>query len=351
MKDDLRKPDLGRLQTEYTEVERVMLERRSVRKYKKDQVPDWMVKRILECGRFAPSAGNCQAWKFVVVREPGIISEMTDDVVELFKKIHRSIDYREPGRGWLRPMTNLFIRLNKNQLNPVPFAAMKYLANREIDLFWGAPTVVLIFKDVRGIGSPDLDCGIAGQNMVLAAHSMGLGTCWIGFSEVLFEKTKKWRKFFGIEYPYKFISSLAIGWPFAKPNGLVRRSTHPVDWYEAGQKTTLSGEGSTESISLTDRLRVPRYDDPRQVTPGTIRIDAEKCTVCGICAEICPANALEKREGRLQMTEKQECAYCGACMAICPASAIDLDRPVQHTKMFKTLGQGFPLPPRRGDEW
>ena len=46
--------------------------------YKKEQVPEFMVKRILEAGRFAPSAGNCQPWKFVVVREPKIIHDMTN---------------------------------------------------------------------------------------------------------------------------------------------------------------------------------------------------------------------------------------------------------------------------------
>jgi len=351
MKDDLREPGLEKLQVAYTETERVILERRSVRKYKQKQVPDWMVKRILECGRFAPTAGNGQPWKFVVVRDQQVIQEMTDDVVTISRKLHRAVDYREPGRGWLRPLTNLFVRLQKNDMNPVPFGALKFLAEKKIDLYWGAPTVVLMFKDVRGIANPDIDCGIAGQNMVIASHSMGLGTCWVSFAKLLFQKTKRWQRFFEIDYPYKFVSSLAIGWPFAHPDGLVRRPVHPVDWYEAGQKSTLSAQGSTETIGRLERFAIPRYDDPRQISPGTVSIDAGKCTVCGICAEICPANALEKREGRLQMVEKQECIYCGACMAICPAAAIDLDRPLQHTKMFKTLGQGTPQRPRTGEEW
>jgi len=102
------------------------------------------------------------------------------------------------------------------------------------------PTVILIFKDVRGISNPDLDCGIAGQNMVIAAHSMGLGTCWVGFSQLAFRfPVRKWKKFFGIGYPYEFASSLAIGWPKGNPDGTVERTRHPVDWYEEGTKTTI----------------------------------------------------------------------------------------------------------------
>ena len=47
-------------------------------------------------------------------------------------------------------------------------------------LFLGAPTVILILKDKRGIGQVDLDTALCAENMVLAAHSLGLGTCPIG---------------------------------------------------------------------------------------------------------------------------------------------------------------------------
>ena len=72
---------IERLKAEWTETERVILRRRSVRLHKKAQVPEFMVKRILEAGRFAPSAGNCQPGKFVVVREPEIIDGITETAI------------------------------------------------------------------------------------------------------------------------------------------------------------------------------------------------------------------------------------------------------------------------------
>ncbi len=228
-----------KLRSEFTQTERVILERRSVRVYKKKQVPEFMVKRILEAGRFAPSAGNCQPWKFIVLREPDLINGITDTVVTLSKKYKSIIDYRQPGCGWKRPIANLFIRKDPKMLNPTPFGAVTGIADGKLGLWHGAPTVIMIFKDVRGITSPDLDCGIAGQNMVLAAHSMKLGTCWVSFAKLAFEDEKKWAKYFNITYPYKFISSLSVGYPVGKPDGMVARPTHPVDWYEAGEKKTI----------------------------------------------------------------------------------------------------------------
>jgi len=43
------------------------------------------------------------------------------------------------------------------------------------------------------MGSVEMDCGIASQNMVLAAHSMDFGTCWIAFSKLAFQETRKWK--------------------------------------------------------------------------------------------------------------------------------------------------------------
>lgn len=224
---------------EWTETEEVILKRRSVRAYKKEQVPEFMVKRILEAGRFAPSAGNGQPWKFVVVREPEIINGITETTIKICKLFKSLIDYRVSGKRWRLPIAKFFIRLKKAELHPVPFGATTLIADGKLGLYHGSPTVIMIFKDVRGISNPDLDCGIAGQNMVLAAHSMGLGTCWVSFAKVAFQYTGKWKKRLGIKYPYKFITSLSVGWPVGEPDGIIARPALEVEWYENGNKKVV----------------------------------------------------------------------------------------------------------------
>jgi nitroreductase len=224
---------------EFTPTENIIFRRRSVRLYQKKQVPEFMIKRILEAGRFAPSAGNAQPWKFIVLRDQDIIKDMTRTVLRLVKVFRAVLDYRRPGFYWLRPLASLFIRLNRYELHPVPFGAVDLIAREKLGLWHDAPTVILIFKDVRGVGNPDIDCGIAGQNMVLAAQSLGLGTCWVSFAKPAFKYSLKWKRRFGIAYPYKFASSLAVGWPVGEPDGMVQRETHAVDWYEDGSKKTV----------------------------------------------------------------------------------------------------------------
>ncbi|MFZ5595911.1 MAG: nitroreductase family protein [Bacillota bacterium] len=225
---------------DWNEVERLILRRRSVRLYQKKQVPGELIKRILEAGRFAPSAGNCQPWKFVVVRDRKIIDGLTEDVVGKCRLFKSLIDYRSGRLRFLKKITaKLLTKLMPNDLHPMPFSFISLIADGKLGLYHGAPTIILIFKDVRGVSNPDLDCGIAGQNMVLAAHSLGLGTCWVSFTKLAF-KSSKWYKYFNISFPYKFASSLCIGYPVGDPDGFISRDTHPVDWYEDGTGITIN---------------------------------------------------------------------------------------------------------------
>lgn len=223
----LKPPESG---AEFNEVEDVIYRRRSVRFYKKKQVPEYLVRRLLETARFAPSSGNAQPWKFVVVRDPKMIEEMTRDVIKFCKLVQFFIGYMG-GHNKLKEWTaKLWQRLMNNLLHPIPFVALKLIAEEKLGLWHGAQTVVIMLADKRSPGDPGVDVGIAGENMALAAHSYGLGTCWVSFCEPL-SMMPKWRKRLGISRPYKLVTSMAIGYPRGTPDGYVSRETTAIDWF------------------------------------------------------------------------------------------------------------------------
>ncbi len=228
------KPDLS----QWTPVEEVIFKRRSIRAFKKDPLPDFMIRRILEAGRFAPSAGNAQPWKFIVVKSPEILAEMEKDAIKMTKRMMWFIDYtRSPLRKrLLKPLTKLIIRMNRNELHPVPMGLLRSIAKDECPVFHHAPTLILLLEDTRGVSSPPTDIGVCGQNMVLATHSMGAGSCWIGLIKILMYYPK-WRKFFGVKYPYKLNDCIAVGWPKVRADGQVPREKQMVQWFEGGLDT------------------------------------------------------------------------------------------------------------------
>ncbi|MDA8141122.1 MAG: nitroreductase family protein [Desulfobacteraceae bacterium] len=220
---------------EWTPVEEVIFKRRSIRAFKPTPLPGFMIRRILEAGRFAPSAGNAQPWKFAVVNSPEIIAAMETDAVKMAKLFMWMLDYSRSTfrRIFLKPFSKLIIRMQCNQLHPVPFGLLRQIAAGRAPVFHGAPTLILLYEDRRGVSCPATDIGVCGQNMVLTAHSMGAGSCWIGLVKLLMY-LPRWRKFFNVKYPYKLENLIAVGWPKVKSDGQVPREAQLVDWYEGG---------------------------------------------------------------------------------------------------------------------
>ncbi len=114
-----------------------LMKRRSCRAYKVGKISEEHLHIILEAGRYAPSAGNTQPWRFVITRG----SELKKEVA-------------------------------------VACAEQHWMANADVIL-----TGIGVPKESRGHGDWQwypVDVAIAMQNMVVAATSLGYGTCWIG---------------------------------------------------------------------------------------------------------------------------------------------------------------------------
>jgi len=221
---------------EWNPVEKIIMERRSIRLFKKDIPSNDMIRRVLEAGRFAPSAGNAQPWKFIVIKDNDVITQMERDTIKFTQMIMWCIDYqRSPLRRLLlKPVVKCLTWLRPNELHPIPFNLMIQIASEKVPVFHSAPVIILILIDRRGVGTPALDAGICGQNMVLAAHSLGLGTCWVGMVSVLV-KHPYWKSYFNIAYPYDLKSCLILGWPEGYYDGEVSREVQMVEWYDSGE--------------------------------------------------------------------------------------------------------------------
>lgn len=216
---------------EWTTVEKAILNRRSVRNLKDKPVPEHLVRRVLEAGRFAPSAGNSQPWKFIVITNKALIDEINEGVWAGLNMMHMMyMDdelVKQLAAGYeMMPQPAVY--------DPrVIIGGMGSAAKRNGPVLLNAPVVVLILEDERGISAGGINIGICGQNMNLAANSLGLGVCWVGFATVaglippLAEKL-------GIEPPWKLMTALVIGYPRFKQEGMVPREYRPVTWFREG---------------------------------------------------------------------------------------------------------------------
>lgn len=150
--------------------------RRSVRKYKPQQVKESDLLCVLECGKYAPSGRNFKAWQFVAVQNKEMLER---------------------------------IRLGSNTSVLMPAWA---------DSFYQAPTVIIAFAD-PALGEPIKDGNMALQNMMLAAQSLGLCSCYINVVKQLFSFTigDEIKRDLGVPAHYIATGSITLGYGTETP--------------------------------------------------------------------------------------------------------------------------------------
>ena len=152
------------------EVIKNIVERRSIKKYKNIPVEENLIDEIVMAGTYAPSGMN---------RQSPIILAITNQEV-------------------------------RNKIASINAKIM----GTNIDPFYGAPVVLVVLAD-KNSPTHVYDGSLVMENIMLAAHSLGLGSCWIHRAKETFEteEGKKIIKNLGIEGEYEGIANCILGYP------------------------------------------------------------------------------------------------------------------------------------------
>ncbi len=153
--------------------------RRSVRRYRSEPIPDGDLKKILEAARLAPSAGNRQPWRFVVVRD---------------EETRKKLGEIARGQTWISDAGVIVAALAMDKKSP------------EVYERWA-----------------ERDVMTAVEHMVLAAWSLGYGTCWIG---AFYEDQVK--ELLGVPEEMTVVNLLPMGVPDQVPEARGRKSLDEI---------------------------------------------------------------------------------------------------------------------------
>ena len=192
-------------------------QRRSIRRYTDEPVSREHLETIIQAGRFAPSAENRQPWRFIVITDRDTIARLSTKIRE---GLRRLLKYRFIVQLWLKELRN------RDVLKLLYGAAH---ARQDI-IFFDAPAVIFIVT--TDLLFNDESCACAAQNMMLAAHALGLGSCWIGFASVLGLKKTMLRDI-GVPEDYHIAATLVVGHPKGNPQPPMRNPMADViNWIE-----------------------------------------------------------------------------------------------------------------------
>lgn len=154
--------------------------RRSIRKYRPEQIKDEELDAVLEAGTYAPSGKGKQVATIVAVQD--------------------------------QETRKTLARMNAQVLG------------KEIDPYYAPPTIVLVFADTsRPTYVQDASCVL--ENMMLAAHALGLGSCWINREREMFEtdEGKEMMKRWGLDEALVGVGAISLGYIDGNPPKVAKR--------------------------------------------------------------------------------------------------------------------------------
>jgi len=185
-----------------------IVSRKSIRRYKPDPVPDHMIDKILEAARWAPTGENYQPWRFMVVRDPETKNKI-GDLARIGSGSRMTAWYCQG---------HMQIRFESIQDPQKRADVLRFMYSGQVSEFARhAPLVIAVIGSLME-GSVDVpyDLSAAIENMLLEAHSLGLGACWVHGPVATTRDAKKFKEILGIPTgmgEYKVLAYVAVGWP------------------------------------------------------------------------------------------------------------------------------------------
>lgn len=187
--------------------------RRSIRRYKDEPVSDEIIQKIIGATAWAPSASNRQDWEFVVIRN--------DDVKE---KMRAAV-----GKAWSQALENEATASIADEIQQY---------SRNFDWFTKAPVVIAVtarepsafltaifVERAEAIAGSIISGAMAAQNLMLAAHAIGLGSCCLTGPLAAEGELKS---ILEIGSRRKIICLLAAGWPGEEPSPPPRKAIDQI---------------------------------------------------------------------------------------------------------------------------
>ncbi len=160
----------------YEQILSLLRVKRSIRRYKPNSVPDEILDKVITALRYAPSGANVRNWRYKLISDQGTIKELAEAIFQEKKNWERGAIKKAKG------------------IEPI---------------FYDAPHILIMSSNQDEIGGNH--AGIAFTYGMLAAETLGLGSCWIGYAQDAMENNRQIKKLAGVRG--KVWGVMTLGYP------------------------------------------------------------------------------------------------------------------------------------------
>ncbi|MGE4297996.1 MAG: nitroreductase family protein [Desulfovibrionaceae bacterium] len=212
---------------------RLMRSRRSCRHYRPDPPPRALLEDLVRAAITAPSGTNSQCWTFTMLPEREHVLALGQAVGAFFRRLNRLA-----ARPWVRFLCSLagkpaLARYFRDHYASVADALAQWDATGRDMLFHGAPSAIMVGSR-PGASCPAEDALMATQNLLLAAHALGLGACCIGYVVEAMRRDASIQRLAGIPSDETVHAVVALGYPSARFRRPAGRRTPVMRWISTG---------------------------------------------------------------------------------------------------------------------
>ncbi len=211
---------------------RLMGSRRSCRNYRDMPVNRALLDDLVKIGVTAPSGTNSQLWTFTLLPTRKAVLNLGARVAAFFKKLNRMSEKRSL-RYFLKLIGKPDLDEYFHEYHDSVEEALAEWKTSGIDRLFHGATAAMVIGSKPGASCPGEDALLATQNILLAAHSLGLGSCLIGFAVEAMKRDATIKRFLGIPDDEKVYSVIALGYPDEKYRRTAGRKKYTQRYYEA----------------------------------------------------------------------------------------------------------------------
>ncbi len=191
---------------------RLMLSRRSCRHYRQSPVEKEKIADLIKLAVFAPSGTNSQAWTFTCLATRAEVLALGQSIKAFFERLNKKAENVLLRKFLALVGAKTLDHYYTNYYASVKTAMDQMETENRDRLFHEVPAVILIGSS-PGATCPKEDALLAAGNILLAAHTMGLGTCLIGFAVAAMESDRSIQKELGIPESETIHAAVALGYP------------------------------------------------------------------------------------------------------------------------------------------
>lgn len=190
----------------------LMASRRSCRCFTDNSIDRAMLEDLVKIGITAPSGTNSQSWTFTILPTRKAVASLAEQVASFFKRLNITAE---------KTMLRFFLKLiGKGELDAyyhgyyrkVKEALEEWHGSGKDRLFHNSTAAIVVGSSL-GASCPAEDALLATQNILLAAHSMGLGSCLIGYAVAAMKRDPSIKRSIGIPSEEEIYAVIALGYP------------------------------------------------------------------------------------------------------------------------------------------